>query len=128
MSSHRLASVIRASPALWIFLLAFGLRLFVLIRFSGSPHFLPEGDDMKFYSDWAVRITHGQWTDYKAFYGLPGYAYALAFFYFISGGPDPFLVGVFQTALDAGTAVLLYKISLLAFGRRTDEPGDTLAA
>ena len=70
MSSSRLLQTLRAAPAFAIFLLAFAIRLLVLIRFSNSPHFIPDGDDMKFYSDWALRITHGQWTDHQAFYEL----------------------------------------------------------
>ena len=107
--------------ALWIFLLAFAIRLLVLIRFSGSLHFLPDGDDMKFYSDWALRIAEGKWTDGQAFYGLPGYAYALALIFFLVGGFDPFVVGTLQALMDAGVAVLIWKISQLVFAPRETE-------
>jgi tetratricopeptide (TPR) repeat protein len=103
------------SPALWLFLLAFAVRLLVLIRFSGSLHFLPDGDDMKFYSDWALRIAHGQWTDHRAFYGLPGYAYCLAAIFLVAGGFDPFAVGLLQALMDAGITVLIFKISREVF-------------
>ena len=66
---------------------------------------------MKFYSDWALRIAHGQWTDHKAFYGLPGYAFCLAAIYQLSGGLDPFTVGMLQALMDAGVAALLCKIA-----------------
>ncbi len=129
--------------ALWIFLLAFTVRLVVLIRFSGSLHFLPDGDDMKFYSDWALRIAGGQWTDGQAFYGLPGYAYCLSAIFtlsefFIEGliGPAAawlgfeihssirvyaFVTGVLQAVFDAGVALLIWKISHLVFAPREGE-------
>ena len=65
---------------------------------------------MYFYNDWALRILHGQWTDHLAFYGLPLYAYLLAGIYKICGY-TPFVPGVIQAALDAGTAVLIFRIS-----------------
>jgi tetratricopeptide (TPR) repeat protein len=106
----------RVSPAVWLFFLTFGIRFFVLIRLSQSVHFLPDGDDMKFYSDWALRIAHGQWTDHKAFYGLPGYAYCLAGIFTLVGGYDPFTVGLLQCVMDSLIAVLLYQISVAIFG------------
>ena len=82
---------------MWLFFLIFAVRLLVLCRFTNSLEFLPEGDDMQFYTDWALRIAHGQWTDHQAFYGLPGYAYCLAFIIFflrrVGHGFDPFVVG-----------------------------------
>jgi hypothetical protein len=104
----------RSSVGLWLFLLTFAVRLLVLIRFSHSLNFLPEGDDMKFYTDWALRIAHGQWTDHQAFYGLPGYAYCLALIFLLVGF-DPFVVGILQACFDAGIAVLLWKISCQVF-------------
>jgi hypothetical protein len=111
-----------------IFVLAFAIRLLVLIQFSQSPHFVPDGDDMKFYSDWALRITHGQWTDHKAFYGLPGYAFCLAAIYKVSGGLDPFAAGFLQALMDAGVATLLYLIARTVFGPTEGEKDDRLAA
>jgi Flp pilus assembly protein TadD len=105
----------RLSPGLWIFILTFAVRLLVLIRFSDSLHFLPDGDDMKFYTDWALRIAHGQWTDHQAFYGLPGYAYCLALIFTLVHGFDPFVVGLLQGLFDAGISVLLWKISREVF-------------
>lgn len=123
MSSVAVRPPFRA--ALWIFLLAFAIRLVVLIRFSGSLHFLPDGDDMKFYSDWALRIASGQWTDGQAFYGLPGYAFALALIFTLVGGFDPFIVGTLQALMDAGVAVLIWKISHLVFAPRAEETKTT---
>jgi tetratricopeptide (TPR) repeat protein len=117
-------SFLRSSPAFWLFVLAFLARLFVLIRFSGSLHFLPDGDDMKFYSDWALRIAHGQWTDHQAFYGLPGYAYCLALIFTLVGGFDPFTIGVIQALMDSGIAILIYKIARLVFTKSVPQSGD----
>ena len=128
MSSSRLLQSVRVAPAFAIFLLAFAIRLLVLVRFSHSPHFVPDGDDMKFYSDWALRITHGQWTDHKAFYGLPGYAFCLAGIYTLSGGLDPFAAGLLQALMDAGIATLLYKIARTVFAPSEDEAGERVAA
>ena len=128
MSSSRLLQTVRTVPAFAVFLLAFAIRLLVLVRFSHSPHFIPDGDDMKFYSDWALRITHGQWTDHQAFYGLPGYAFCLAAIYKLSGGLDPFAAGLLQALMDAGIAALLYKIARTVFAPSEDEAGERLAA
>ena len=104
---------------LWIlFLITFAIRLGLLIGFSRSLDFLPEGDDMLFYNDWATRILAGHFTDGKAFYGLPGYAYCVALIYALTGGMNPFAVGLVQAALEAGTAVVLYRLAVLAFARR----------
>jgi uncharacterized membrane protein YqjE len=65
---------------------------------------------MHFYNDWALRILRGQWTDHLAFYGLPLYAYLLAAIYKIAGY-TPFVPGVLQAGLDAGTAVLIFKLT-----------------
>ena len=127
MPSSRLLQTLRSAPAFAVFVLAFAIRLLVLIRFSHSPHFVPDGDDMKFYSDWALRITHGQWTDHKAFYGLPGYAFCLAGIYKLSGGLDPFAAGLLQALMDAGVATLLYKIARTVFAPTEEEAGSTLA-
>jgi tetratricopeptide (TPR) repeat protein len=74
---------------------------------------------MKFYNDWALRIAHGQWTDHRAFYGLPGYAYCLAAIYALVGKSGIFLtvtfVGVLQALMSSGIAVVIYKLSLAAF-------------
>ena len=102
------------STGVWLFFLTFAVRLLVLMRFSDSLEFLPDGDDMQFYSNWALRIAHGQWTDHRAFYGLPGYAYCLALI-FMAVGFQPFVVGLLQAMLDAGVSVLLWKISRVVF-------------
>ncbi len=109
---------------------AFGLlavalivRMLILSRFAGSPHFLPVTDDMKFYADWAGRILQGKWSDGQAFYGLPGYAYVLAGLFAV-GGVNPVLVGIVQVTLEAFTTVLIFKIAkeILADMRICESP------
>lgn len=98
-------------------LVAFLVRALALGRFAESPDFIPNGDDMKFYHDWALRILGGQWTDGQAFYGLPGYAFCLAAFYALTGG-DPWLVGLFQCGLEALTTVFIARLALAVFAAR----------
>ena len=85
---------------------------------------------MHFYDDWAQRILSGQLTDHLAFYGLPGYAYLLAALYKIVGY-GPFIPALLQALLDAGTAVLIYKVSVGIFsgtGLRRAQIAGVLAA
>lgn len=104
----------RQAPALSLFILTLGLRLFALWRLSHSPYGAPVSGDMKFYADWALRIAHGQWTDFHAFYGEPLYAYLLAGVFAVAGF-HPLWMGLVQSILDAGTAVLILKIATLVF-------------
>lgn len=108
--------IFRASlrPRHYIFAMVFLVRLVVLARLTASPFLLPMRGDMHFYDDWAQRILHGQLTDYLAFYGLPLYAYLLALIYKLAGY-GPFVPGLLQAALDAGTAVILYKLGVRGF-------------
>src|SRR2546430_384431 len=85
---------------------------------------------MHFYDDWAQRILNCQLTDHLAFYGLPGYAYLLAALYKIVGY-GPFIPALLQALLDAGTAVLIYKVSIGIFsgtGLRHAQIAGVLAA
>jgi Tetratricopeptide repeat len=98
-----------------IFLGVFVLRLWVLLRLTHSSLLLPTRGDMHFYNQWANEILHGQFAQHLAFYGLPGYAYLLAFLYRVFG-ENPFIPGLLQAGVDAGVAVLIYQISLRIFG------------
>src|SRR5467141_152327 len=93
-----------------IFLGVFLLRLGAVLRLTHSPLLLPTRGDMHFYNDWAREMLHGHFNQPLAFYGVPGYAYLLAFFYKIFG-ENPFVPGLLQAAVDAGIAVLIYQIS-----------------
>ena len=105
------------APELWLGAVAIVVRMLVLSRFAASPYFWPASDDMKFYADWATRISQGQLSDGQAFYGLPGYAFCLAGL-FLVGGISPLIVGLFQAGLEAITSVLIFKIAKRAI---TDE-------
>jgi tetratricopeptide (TPR) repeat protein len=111
-----LGKALRGSPgpAHYIFAFVFLVRLIALARLSSSPLLLPGTGDMHFYDEWARQILHGRLTDGFAFYGLPLYAYLLAFLYKLFGS-SPFVPGFLQACLDAGTATLLYKIALRLF-------------
>jgi tetratricopeptide (TPR) repeat protein len=101
-------------PAAWLFSLAFLARLLVLSRLAGTPYFVEQTGDMRFYDAWAQRILSGQFSDGHAFYGLPGYAYLLAAIYKVVG-PDPvarlFAVGTLQALIEALIAVLIFRIA-----------------
>jgi hypothetical protein len=101
-------------PGHLTFLGVFVVRLWVLARLTHSPLLLPTRGDMHFYNDWARDILHGQFTQPLAFYGLPGYAYLLAFLYKLFG-ENPFVPGLLQASVDAGVAVLIYRICLRIF-------------
>src|SRR5205085_6653875 len=101
-----------------IFVAVLALRLTNLARLASSPFLLPSRGDMHFYNDWAQRILRGEPTEHLAFYGLPGYAYLLALLYKIFGY-NPFVPGFLQAALDAGTGVLIYLITLRIFAERS---------
>lgn len=109
----------RLSVSHCVFAFVFLVRLIALTRLTSSPFLFPTGGDMHFYDDWAKQIVQGRVTDHFAFYGLPLYAYFLAFFYKIFGF-NPFLPSLLQIILDAGTATLLYEIAIRIF-RRTNE-------
>jgi tetratricopeptide (TPR) repeat protein len=94
-----------------IFLGVFLLRLGAVLRLTHSPLLLPSRGDMHFYNDWAKDILHGQFSQHLAFYGLPGYAYLLAFLYKFFG-ENPFVPGFLQAGIEAGVAVLIYQICL----------------
>src|SRR6266481_3927771 len=101
-------------PGHLVFLGVFLLRLGAALRLTHSSLLLPSRGDMHFYNDWAKDILHGQFSQHLAFYGLPGYAYLLAFLYKIFGY-NPFVPAFLQAALDGGIAVLIYRISLRVF-------------
>lgn len=123
MNSRRSIQVLIRTPECWLFLFAFLVQLLVLVGFSKSPYFLPTSDDPKFYNDWALRILRGQWTDGRAFYGLPGYAYVVAGIYSLTGF-DPFLVGLLQAIMMALIAVLILRLARLVFQTTQGEVPD----
>jgi tetratricopeptide (TPR) repeat protein len=116
-------------PVQYLFAFVFLVRLIALTRLTSSPFLFPSGSDMHFYDDWAKQILHGQWTDHRAFYGLPLYPFLLAGFYRIFGY-SPFVPGFFQACLDAATSILIYKIvsQILRAGNRSKQVATFTAA
>ena len=125
-SQHR-RFIERIPPWLIVWLGAFLVQFVVLNMIADSRHFLPDGDDMKFYDDWALKLL-GQmpWKPGEpnvpgtAYYGLPGYAYALAGIYKATGGYEhtfsPYLVAQVQAALHALTATWIFLLGCRVFG------------
>jgi Tetratricopeptide repeat len=130
VTSRKLLSPFYLRPTHYVFAGVLLIRVVVLARLTASPYLLPTRGDMHFYDDWAQRILSGQLSDHLAFYGLPGYAYLLATLYKIAGY-GPFLPALLQALLDAGTAVLIYKVSVGIFaetGLRRAQIAGVLAA
>lgn len=114
MKSSRPALPHSLGAAHYIFAIVFFARLIVLARLTASPFLLPARGDMHFYDEWARRILQGHFTDHLAFYGLPLYAYLLALIYKLVGY-GPFIPGLLQAGLEAGTAVIIYKLGVRVF-------------
>jgi Tetratricopeptide repeat len=130
VTSRKLLSLFHLRPAHYVFGGVLLIRVVVLARLTASPYLLPTRGDMHFYDDWAQRILNGQLTDHLAFYGLPGYAYLLAALYKIVGY-GPFIPALLQALLDAGTAVLIFEVSVGIFsgtGLRPAQIAGVLAA
>ena len=131
-------SLLRRIPAaFWVFLGAFLIQFVVLNQIADSRHFLPDGDDMKFYNDWARKLM-GEipWRPGEpnvpgtAYYGLPGYAFALAGIYSVTGGYDhwfsPYLIAQLQAFFHAGTAMFLFLIARRVFTRGESKVNGTV--
>lgn len=93
-----------------IFLIAFAARIFALAGLVEAPYFLPADGDTAFYHQWALRILGGQWSDGRAFYGLPGYAWLLAGIYRVAG-VQPFVVGAVQALIDSATCLVVFRLA-----------------
>ncbi len=120
----RLDVLKRVRPGTAVFVTATLLRLLVLFRSADTPHFLPLDGDMKFYSDWALRIAHGQWTDHQAFYGLPGYAYLLAGLYSLIG-VQPYIALLLQVLVESITTLLIFRLAPLSFALGANASSET---
>jgi tetratricopeptide (TPR) repeat protein len=128
MTEKKVPSLLKRRPAwLWVFLAVFVFQFLLVCVLSRSRHFIPDSDDMRFYRDWARKIS-GElpWKPGEAnypgtaFYGMPGYAYALTGLYGLTGGYDPelspLIVGLLQALFHAGTATFLFLIARRIFG------------
>ena len=125
LTMPKLFSRLHLQAAHYVFLAVLLVRFCVLGRLAGSAFLVPTRGDMRFYDDWAQAIVGGQFTDHHAFYGLPGYAYLLAALYKLCGY-GPYVPELLQALLDAGTALLLYKIGV-TLARQSNKGGGQIA-
>ena len=100
----------------WIFFLTVVVRLYVLMRLYEGSYVVDNQGDMRFYHAWGVRIAEGQWTDHRAFYGLPGYAYILGALYKIIG-IYPLIICFAQALVEGFVANLICNIANLIFSK-----------
>jgi tetratricopeptide (TPR) repeat protein len=120
LSAHPFRLKDDAPVSIFLFVVVLALRLYGLAKLTESQFLLPNAGDMQFYNDWALRILRGNWTDHMAFYGLPLYAYLLAAIYWVCGH-NPFVPAFLQACLDAGTAVLIYRLGVSVFAASVNE-------
>jgi tetratricopeptide (TPR) repeat protein len=106
--------------------LVFLLRFTALSALSVSPFYLPEGGDMRFYHDWALRFLDGRGADGTAFYGLPGYPFLLANLYAVFG-VDPFLATIPQIIAEALVGALAFSLAADVLPGRKGLVAGTLA-
>lgn len=111
----------------WVIGLALIVRLVVLSRFGHSAYFSPTSGDMKFYADWGQRIAAGQWTDFRAFYGLPGYPFFLGGVFKYCGF-SPYTLAALQMLSETAIAALIFQIATWAFPGGRGRVAGVLAA
>ncbi|HEX8371719.1 MAG TPA: tetratricopeptide repeat protein [Chthoniobacterales bacterium] len=122
---HRLSSMFPQSflsplagrSLVWLFIVAFCIRLLVIANLYGGSFSAADQGDMQFYSLWAQRILSGHWTNQAAFYGLPGYAFLLAGIYKFFG-TSTLAAGVLQALAEACVAVLIGLVANLILRKR----------
>jgi hypothetical protein len=127
---RKLLTPFHLRPAHYVFGGVLLIRVVVLARLTASPYLLLTRGDMHFYDEWARRILSGELSDHLAFYGLPGYPYLLAALYKVAGY-GPFIPALSQALLEAGTATLIYRVSVGIFsgtGLRRAQIAGVLAA
>lgn len=106
-----------------VFGLALAFRLIGLALLHVSPWGAPDHGDMNYYHGWGTKIAEGQWTDYQAFYGMPGYAYMLGLFYM--AGLPPLAMQLLQVLSEAIiTCLILILASLTLSGTKRIPAGE----
>ena len=105
------------TPPLVLFLLAFGLRLALIITARDFPLFQVPIMDMLYHDEWARAIAAGNFWGDEAFFRAPLYPYFLALLYAISGGSITF-ARVVQAVIGGGSAVVCYFVGLELFRNR----------
>ncbi len=103
-------AVSELKPLVWVLLGFIILRIYPLLAYSHSYLLVPDSGDTQFYQQWALKILQGEWSDGKAFYGLPGYPFLLATIYHLFG-LNFLVISFLQFILDALTGVFLFLIT-----------------
>jgi len=105
------------SAPIFLFALAFGLRLALVISASDFPLFRIPIVDMEYHDEWARAIAAGNFWGDEAFFRAPLYPYFLALLYAISGGSITF-TRIVQAAIGGSSAVVCYFVGLELFRER----------
>ncbi|OAI41387.1 hypothetical protein AYO41_01680 [Verrucomicrobia bacterium SCGC AG-212-E04] len=100
-------------------ILCLGLQLWNLSVLSSSPFLPPDRGDLRYYLDWATRIAAGTWTDGKAFFGLPLYAYVLAGILRLTDG-SLFVPLIIQATASATISFLVADFAILILANKQD--------
>lgn len=125
--SHTQGGLSRMKKALIyiaLFGVAFGVKSSYLHERAKWPDFQHPTLDSQYHDEWAQAIATGQWNGrigeipHQPFFRAPLYPYFLSVVYRL-GGHDYFRLGIVQMVLGALSALLLYRLTLLLFGRRT---------
>jgi tetratricopeptide (TPR) repeat protein len=112
---------------LFIFLLAFCVRLVYLYESSGSPYFGAPFLDELYNVQWAQEIARGNIVGDRVFFRAPLYAYALGGIFALAG-TDFFLPKLLQHLLGAIAVVMLFFLTRRVFGKTASRISALLAA
>src|SRR5215470_14804207 len=107
----------RRVAGLFIFVVAFALRLFHVWQIRRSPFFTVLLGDARGYDEWAQRIAAGDWIGHDVFYQAPLYPYFLALIFRLAGR-SLMLVRVVQAAIGSCSCVLLALAARRLFSPR----------
>jgi tetratricopeptide (TPR) repeat protein len=116
------------SAPIFLFALAFGLRLALVITTLDFPFFQSPIMDMLYHDDWARRIAGGNLWGSEVFFRAPLYPYFLGLLYAISDGSITF-ARVVQAVIGGVNAVVCFFVGLELFrSRRIAFVGAALSA
>jgi Tfp pilus assembly protein PilF/4-amino-4-deoxy-L-arabinose transferase-like glycosyltransferase len=100
----------------FIFILAFAMRLIYLLQIESIPLFYQLAGDGRTYDEWAQRIAAGDWLGQGVFYQAPLYPYFLGILQTFFGH-DLWLIRLIQMALGALSCALIYRVGGTLFSR-----------
>jgi len=101
----------------FIFLLAFVLRIIYLLQMRSNPHFFSPTMDPLYHDVWAQNIASGNWIGSKVFFRAPFYAYFLAMVYKIFGH-SYIIPRVIQHLIGSFSCVLVFFLARRLFNRK----------